>query len=351
MRVGKRAVGLFALAAMVLVGDVSALAARAGRHPTTVLPAPSLLASPAPAPAPPAAPAPSPTTVPPTTTTTAPPPPPKPGALPSAWTMSPWQGVGAWVDIYDWTNARTGGHPSFSLADIDRMAAAGVQTLFIQTSYETSPTAVAEEDRLMGIIQTAHARGIAVVGWFLPTLTNLDRDFQLLLAQAALPIDGLGVDIEARDVTNLIYRNQLLVALSQSLRSAMGNRVIAAITPSPVQIQVVNPRFWPDFPWPTLGHLYDVIAPMSYWSDRRGEWRSGALLTAADVDRIRYSTGRPDMPVHFIGGIANSITLQDVVGMVSSLVPRRILGASLYDWSTSQAGEWNLLAGLRRLAG
>jgi hypothetical protein len=118
-----------------------------------------------------------------------------------------------------------------------------------------------------------------------------------------------------------------------------------------VQIQVVNPRFWPDFPWPTLGHLYDVIAPMSYWSDRRGEWRSGALLTAADVDRIRYSTGRPDMPVHFIGGIANSITLQDVVGMVSSLVPRRILGASLYDWSTSQAGEWNLLAGLRRLAG
>jgi hypothetical protein len=257
--------------------------------------------------------------------------------------------VGAWVDIYDWTEARTGGHPHLGLPDIVHMAQAGVQTLYIQTSYATSPTLVAEPDRLRAFVDTAHANHMAVVGWYLPTLTDLDGDFQRIMTSIqSVPLDGYGIDIESRAVADTAGRNHLLEVLSQSLRSAMGHRVIAAITPSPVQIQVVNPQFWPDFPWASLGQLYDLIAPMSYWSDRRGQWRSGATLTAADVDRIRASTGRPDMPVHFIGGIANSITLDDVVGMVQSLAPRHILGASLYDWSSSQPPQWSILSALRR---
>ena len=278
---------------------------------------------------------------------------PAPSPFTGAWTLQPWQGVGTWVDIYDWTNAKTGGHPRIGLPDIVHMAQAGVQTLYIQTSYASSSTDVTEADRLRGIVYTAHANHMAVVGWYLPTLTDLDGDFRRIMTSIqSLPLDGYGIDIESRDVADTAARNHVLVTLSQALRAALGNnRVLAAITPSPVQIQVVNPRFWPDFPWGEIGRLYDLIAPMSYWSDRRGEWRNGATLTAADIDRIRYSTGRPDMPIHFIGGIANLITLDDVVGMIQSLAPRHILGASLYDWTTSQGPEWSLLSALRRLTG
>jgi hypothetical protein len=328
MRVGKQAVALFALAVTVFAGDVSTAVVRASQPDRPLAPATAAAAAVTPAVAPPAAPA---TTTPPPTTTVPPappaPPPPAPVLPVRAWTIQPWQGVGAWVDIYDWTEAKTGGHPHIEIPDIVHMAQLGVQTVYIQTSYTSSPTVVAEPDRLRALVDAAHASHMAVVGWYLPSLTDMSAD------------------------SDTPFRNQLLVTLSQSLRAALGGRVIAAITPSPVQIQVVNPRFWPDFPWASIGRLYDVIAPMSYWSDRRGEWRNGAALTAADVDRIRASTGRADMPIHFIGGIANSITLDDVVGMIQSLTPRHILGASLYDWSTSQTPQWTLLSVLRRLTG
>ena len=348
---------LFALSALVMVGDTGLVAARIARHAQP--PKPVAAAAPAGVPAVPttlpATPKPVPTTAPPPPPA-APPPPPAPGPAPSpmagAWTIQPWQGVGAWVDIYDWTEAKTGGHPHIEIPDIVHMAQLGVQTLYIQTSYTSSATVVTEQDRLRALVDAAHANHMAVVGWYLPTLTDMDADFRrIMMSIEWLPLDGYGIDIESRAVNDTGFRNQLLVTLSQSLRSALGGRVIAAITPSPVQIQVVNPRFWPDFPWASIGRLYDIIAPMSYWSDRRGEWQNGAALTAADVDRIRASTGRPDMPIHFIGGIANLISLNDVLGMIQALTPRHILGASLYDWSTSQTPEWTLLSVLRRLTG
>jgi hypothetical protein len=351
MRVGKQALALFALAVTVFAGDVSTAVVRASQPDRPLAPATAAAAAVTPAVAPPAAPA---TTTPPPTTTVPPappaPPPPAPVLPVRAWTIQPWQGVGAWVDIYDWTEAKTGGHPHIEIPDIVHMAQLGVQTVYIQTSYTSSPTVVAEPDRLRALVDAAHASHMAVVGWYLPSLTDMSADFRRIMMSAEwLPLDGFGIDIESRAVTDTPFRNQLLVTLSQSLRAALGGRVIAAITPSPVQIQVVNPRFWPDFPWASIGRLYDVIAPMSYWSDRRGEWRNGAALTAADVDRIRASTGRADMPIHFIGGIANSITLEDLVGMIRALTPRHILGASLYDWETSQSPEWRLLSVLRRL--
>jgi hypothetical protein len=161
-----------------------------------------------------------------------------------------------------------------------------------------------------------------------------------------MPLDGMAIDIEDRSVGDPAARTAALLTLSSSVKAALGGRALGAITPSPVQIQVVNPRFWPGFPWPQLARIYDVMLPMSYWSDRIGEWHNGERLIGEDVDRIRASTGRPDMPVHVIGGIANLITLDDLVGMIHAVQARQILGASLYDWNTSAAAEWSLLQAL-----
>ena len=299
-----------------------------------------------------AAPAPAPT-APPTTVapTTVPPPPVAPAPAPAspragAWTLGPYQGTGVWLDVYDWTLELTGGNPKVGLADVERMADLGIQTIFIQTSHRKSASHVMEPDRLDGIIQTAHARGMAVVGWYLPMLEDPALDLHRLWAAAQLPIDGLGVDIESLAIGDPTERTRRLVELSRALRAAVGPAVISAITPSAVHLQVVNPGFWPGFPWAELSSTYDVIVPMAYWSVRRPEWKVGERYIAENIDRIRAVT-RPDMPIHVAGGIADGATLDDIAGMVRAIQTRRAMGGSLYDWNTSWFGQWDLLRLLR----
>jgi len=255
--------------------------------------------------------------------------------------------VGAWIDVYDWTLELTGGQPSVLPADVDRMADVGIQTLYIQTAHRRSAADVIEPDRLAPIIERAHARGLAVVAWYLPTLEDLEVDLRRLLAAAQLPVDGLGVDIESVAVGDPAERTRRLLELSTRLRQAVGQRAIAAITPSAVHLQVINPGFWPGFPWPELAATYDAILPMSYWSIRRGEWRSGERYIGENIDRIRASTGRPDVLIHPIGGIADGTTAADVEGMVRAITARGAMGGSLYDWATSQADHWAALQPLR----
>jgi len=101
------------------------------------------------------------TTVPPTTeapTTTAPPPPPPPPPAPvpaiaafnpatalqapGAFTFDPYAGLGTWIDVYDWSETYGGG--AIGLADIDRMAGLGVQTVYIQATRWDAETVILE---------------------------------------------------------------------------------------------------------------------------------------------------------------------------------------------------------------
>jgi hypothetical protein len=204
-----------------------------------------------------------------------------------------------------------------------------------------------EPDRLLPMIDRAHARGMAVVAWYLPMFENLSLDLQRLVAAARLPVDGLGVDIESLSIRNAADRSARLVDLSRALRDTLGPRAISAIVQSPVVMQVVNPGYWPGFPWAEIGQLYDVVQPMSYWTERKPDWRSGERVASEDIDRIRASTGRPDMPVHLVGGIASGVSDLDLYGMIQAIQSRGILGGSLYDWNTSSAFQWDLLKVLR----
>ncbi|HJR25673.1 MAG TPA: hypothetical protein VJ804_09380, partial [Acidimicrobiales bacterium] len=284
---------------------------------------------------------PEPTTTAPTTTT-APPPPARPGA----WTVGPYQGTGVWIDVYDWTTT-IAGNPRVGIEQIDQMADLGIQTIYIQTAHRRSPADVIEPERLLPMIDRAHARGMAVVAWYLPELVDTTYDLHKLLAAAALPVDGLGVDIESTAIGDPAERTRRLIELSQGLRRNVGTKAISAITLDAVHLQVVNPRFWPTFPWPELGQLYDVIVPMAYWSVRKAEWRAGDRYIFENIDRIRAATGRPDIPIHVAGGIADGISLDDVAGMIHAIHMRGAIGGSLYDWNTSNAEQWNLLRALR----
>ena len=189
-----------------------------------------------------------------------------------------------------------------------------------------------------------------VVAWYLPTFEDVDADLQALTESAALDVGGLAVDIESTAIADVAERNRRLLDLSTRLRAAVGpDKAVAAITPSAVHLQVVNPSYWPAFPWTELADTYDALLPMTYWSIRTGDLRNGETYTADNLDRIRASVGDPDIPIVPVGGLAEDSTVDDLEGMVTPSIARRSPGGGLYDWATSTPEQWAVLAPLRDL--
>ncbi|HEX2039838.1 MAG TPA: hypothetical protein VHF47_08930 [Acidimicrobiales bacterium] len=303
------------------------------------------------------------TTALPTTTTTAPPPPPttrsapvaaaaaparlQPPAVPTS--LEPYRGLGTWVDVYDWTNSYTGGKPAVGPADVDRMADLGVQTLYLQASKWDSPTDVTDGDLLVPILERAEQRGIRLVVWYLPTLTDPARDLQRLVAIAALPhVDGVAVDIESREVADVAERNRRLVQLSAALRQALPGRTIGAIVLPPVVLEVVNPSYWPGFPYQQLAPHYDVWLTMGYWTNRKADsgYRDAYRYTRENVDRLRANLNAV-VPVHPIGGLGAGTSAADVEAYRRAAVDTGSLGGSLYDWRTTRGEAWPGMQGFR----
>jgi hypothetical protein len=263
--------------------------------------------------------------------------------------LTPYRGLGTWVDVYDWSRSFTGGHPVVGPADVDAMVAAGVQTLFVQTAKAEYPGDLVDPDLLLPLVERARARGLAVVGWYVPEFLDEAGDLRRLEATVALGLDGLAVDIEARRLADVAERNRRLVALSARLRARFPGRAIGGIVMPPVVTDVINPAWWPGFPWRELAPNFDVWLPMSYSTERGATsvWRDGYRYSIENILRLRERLGRPDAPVHAISGIADRLTRADLEGTLRAVDETRALGASLYDWRTTGAVAWPFLQRLR----
>jgi len=115
-----------------------------------------------------------------------------------------------------------------------------------------------------------------------------------------------------------------------------------------MQLDVVNPAFWPAFPWRELRDSYDVWMPMTYWTTRDAdtEWRDAARYTNESVTLMRTHLGDPDARVHPIGGIADKTTPDQVVAFLDAIAATGSIGGSLYDAATSGPELWTALAPL-----
>lgn len=268
-----------------------------------------------------------------------------PTAAASPRPLTAFRGLGTWIDVFDWSVAYGGPVPSVGLSTVDRMADEGVTTLYVQTTSWRANVDVLERDRLVSIIDRAHARGMSVVGWYLPTFVDLGADLRRLQAMVDLGVDAVGVDVEDRTVADPADRTARLLWLSAALRQAMPAMPLSAIVVPPVAIDVINPSFWPGFPWAQLADTYDVFQPMGYWSYRTAAsgYHDGYRYTAENIDRIRTHTGRPNVPVHPVGGVADTVTVSEVQGMVLAAAERGALGVSLYDWVTTRSELWSPL--------
>jgi hypothetical protein len=263
------------------------------------------------------------------------------GSLPH-WvgrTIRPVQGRGAWVDLFDWSLTYTGGAPTVGLGDIDAMAAAGMETLFIQVTRIDSPTDIVEPARLATLLDRAHRRGMRTCAWFLPGLADPAVDQRRVAAIARLPVDCVGIDIEPTAAqTDPVARNANLISLSRYARATVPRTIpLAAIVLPPVVTEILNTSYWPDFPWSSIRGHYDVWMPMSYWTNRSSTsiWRDPYRYTTENVRRIRDNLGDPAALVNVIGGIGDQITATDLVAFRRAATDTRSIGLGIYDWAST----------------
>jgi hypothetical protein len=262
-----------------------------------------------------------------------------------------FSGVGAWIDVFDWSET-FGGKPEALIEppDVEAMADAGVQTLYVQGTRASAEDDVLEPERLQALLDRADEEGLATVVWYVPSLVDPEADLRRLEALAELDVDALAVDIEARDVQDPAERSRRLVELSRDLREALPDTAIAAVPVAPVLLEVVNPDFWPDFPWRDLADSYDAWLPMSYSTDRRADsgYRDAERYLTENVTRLRADLDQPEARVHAIGGLAEALTVADVEAHVRAARAVGALGVSLYDWRTAAPELLEPLAALRR---
>lgn len=291
---------------------------------------------------------------------------------PQMQTTAPYEGLGTWVDAFDFVPAYSStGVPPLVPAAVGEMAAAGVTTLYLQSGRidERSPELLEDPWLLAEFLLRSHQQGIDVVAWFLPKWADDSTDLDHLLAARDFEVlghrfDGLGIDIEwNQDGLDAPERNRRLLALAAAIDSAVAPNPVAAIVLPPVQIEVVNPSFWPSFPWQELASYVDVWMPMSYWSFRDAPYGNGYTYVEESARRLRNNVGDPQALVHSIGGIGAEVgagpsgeepyiaSIDNIDEFVEALEDTNAIGGSIYDWMTVDVSSRDRLNQLMTEAG
>ena len=268
-----------------------------------------------------------------------PPAPPAPGEG-----LLAFEGLSTWIDTYD-----TDLTPA---QQVDIAAASGVDTIFVQASRESTEGLIHDPERLAAVIERAHDQGLQVMVWTIPAFVDVAED--RLRAQAAMAFttprgdrpDAFGLDIEVERLASVPSRTLRLKVMSAQLREWAGpDYPMAAIVLPPRQLEI-NTTWWPAFPYADLAEHYDVFIPMSYSSYRGTDSVTTLTWNHDNVVLTRQLTGRPDLPVHLAGGIADRLT--DVDSFVRAALLTDVIGAGLYDLHTTPPEAWPALAPLRR---
>ncbi len=248
----------------------------------------------------------------------------------------PFAGNGTWVSVF--SGDAVWDHP---VAQVRRMHAQGVHTLFLQTASSSTPVGsdVYRPSKVARFLVAAHARGMRVVAWYLPPLRDVGREHRRAMAAidfrtaSGQRFDAFALDIEPSGTTPKgPLRDENLRRLSHRLRtSAPDGYRLGAIVPSPIGLSLA-PRFWPSFPWATVGRFYDVVLPMSYSSYRVSGAAATYDYTMGNIAFLRDVLGA-DVSVHVIGGNAGALGRSETRAFVAACSQARVTGASLWHWT------------------
>ena len=257
---------------------------------------------------------------------------------------SSYQGLGTWVDVWDGT---VWAKPEAAVA---RMSDLGVTTLYIETSNYSQKVDLVRPRALSRFVDAAHANGVRIVAWYLPSFRNAARDLRRSLAAVRFrsamgeSFDSFALDIEAKVVPSAVKRSARLLALSAALRKAIGNDYpLGAIIPAPRGMDL-NPKYWPGFPYEGLAKSYDVFMPMGYFTYRTKTGAATRAYTAANLELLRARAGDEELVVHAVGGLAGAATVAQVRAFATTAADEGAVGASLYDYASTSAAQWRALS-------
>ncbi|HJR45253.1 MAG TPA: hypothetical protein VJ927_06575 [Actinomycetota bacterium] len=256
--------------------------------------------------------------------------------------LSAYEGLASWVDIF---NHRPWDNPSGA---VKKMAKRGAEAIFLQTSTYGQGGGIYDEDAVDEFLYHAHKRGMKVIAWYVPSFDQQDVDFRRIkrairyTSPSGHRFDSFALDIEATNVSDIGLRNKRLVKLSNRIRREAGaGYPLGAITPDPIAS-----LYWPDFPYKEVADRYDVFVPMGYFTFRADGYKEVKDYTAANIKKIRKETGTPDVPIHFIGGIADDAEPAELKGFVKAAREKQVMGASLYDYPITSRRSWYELRAL-----
>jgi hypothetical protein len=273
------------------------------------------------------------------------------GASRSSRDLTSYAGLGTWLDYHAGRNVW--GHPEQAVA---AMARDGARTLYLQTGNYRQSVDVIRQRAQGRFIDAAHAAGLRVVAWYLPSFANPRRDERRALAAIHFQspggehFDAFALDIEATVVRGMTLRNRRVLELSARLRSAVGpDYPLGAITPSPIGM---SRSYWPQIPYRALARFYDVFLPMAYSTMKglRGSAATRAYLSAT-VAAVRAGTRDPATPIHLIGGLSGTMGTAETAGFMRAVADCAPLGYSLYSFPTTRRTTWTALtAGVAHLS-
>ena len=251
-----------------------------------------------------------------------------------------YRGTGSWVSIYD---TRAWRNPERVVATL---AAHRVRTLYLETSNDRQTVDVVHPHRTARFLDAAHAAGIAVVGWYLPSFTNNRRDVRRAVAGARFTtadgnrFDAFALDVESTKIRAIPLRTRRAVAFAAAVRRSLSaSYPLGAITPDPV-----GARYWPRYPFAQLARSVDVFLPMAYFTARTsGAARVGAY-SAANIAAIRRLAHDPSFPIHPIGGDTRHATVAELRAFLSASAASGVLGSSLWEYGQTKPSQWALLA-------
>jgi hypothetical protein len=224
------------------------------------------------------------------------------------------------------------------------MKAEGVRTLYLETSNWRQSADVVRPRTLAALVEAAHAQGIQVVAWYLPSYkpvrTDLRRSLNAIGFTTATGqrFDGFALDIESTEVGSIPLRNRLEGRLARSLRRSVGpDYPLGAIVPE------AGALYWPGFPYAQTARYFDVFLPMAYFTFRVQGAAAVRSYTARNIATIRSLAGA-STPIHPIGGLSDQASTSEVAAYVRAARSGGAIGASLYEFNGTSSAAWSQLA-------
>lgn len=257
---------------------------------------------------------------------------------------SPFAGLATWVDIYD---APVYADPEGTAT---RIARRGVRTVFAETANDRSTTDVVGASALGRLVDALHARGIAVVAWYLPGFDRPGRDLRRTRAMLSFrtpsggAFDGVALDVESTREKRTAVRTLRLLNLARTLRTE--SPVPVGMITLPPRMLERRPTVWPRFPWGELAALTDWFVPMAYTGSAFRGYEATYGYVARSIASLRAATAAAGLetPIHAAGGVADRMSAEELLGFVDAAADAGVGGASLYDFHTTPPRGWAALA-------